>query len=112
MLHASVSPKTIRWAAFLDERIEERSDIDDLVAALLAEATILYEAVEAWRGFVRQPARLFATLTHLDLELEASHPDIIVRRAGLDLDPGWVPWLGCVIRFHYPRIALHWPRPP
>ena len=24
-----------------------------------------------------------------------------VRRAGLDLDPGYVPWLGCVVRFLY-----------
>jgi hypothetical protein len=24
-----------------------------------------------------------------------------VRRAGLDLDPGWLPWLGLVVRFTY-----------
>ena len=24
-----------------------------------------------------------------------------VRRAGLDLDPGWIPWLGVVVRFTY-----------
>jgi hypothetical protein len=24
-----------------------------------------------------------------------------IRVAGLDLDPGWVPWLGVVIRFAY-----------
>jgi hypothetical protein len=24
-----------------------------------------------------------------------------VRRAGLDLDPGWIPWLGAVVRFVY-----------
>lgn len=34
---------------------------------------------------------------HLDLE----DVDIDVRRAGLDLDPGWIPWLGCVVRFRY-----------
>ncbi|MEU5342924.1 hypothetical protein AB0H18_19135 [Streptomyces sp. NPDC020766] len=27
--------------------------------------------------------------------------DIDVRIAGLDLDPGWVPWLGCVMRYRY-----------
>jgi hypothetical protein len=24
-----------------------------------------------------------------------------VRRAALDLDPGWIPWLGVVVRFAY-----------
>jgi len=27
--------------------------------------------------------------------------DLTVRRAGLDLDPGWVPWLGTTVRYHY-----------
>jgi hypothetical protein len=27
--------------------------------------------------------------------------DLDVRRAGLDLDPGWVPWLGTVVRYVY-----------
>jgi len=36
-----------------------------------------------------------------DLHLPADAIDIAVRRAGLDIDPGWVPWLGRVIRFHY-----------
>lgn len=27
--------------------------------------------------------------------------DLAVRRAGLDLDPGWVWWLGAVVRFRY-----------
>jgi hypothetical protein len=24
-----------------------------------------------------------------------------VRLAGLDINPGWVPWLGRVVTFHY-----------
>ena len=24
-----------------------------------------------------------------------------LRRLGLDLDPGWLPWLGCIVRFAY-----------
>jgi hypothetical protein len=27
--------------------------------------------------------------------------DVAVRRAGLDVDPGWVPWLGTVVMFRY-----------
>jgi hypothetical protein len=24
-----------------------------------------------------------------------------VRRLGLDIDPGWLPWFGRVVAFHY-----------
>ena len=29
------------------------------------------------------------------------HLDLDIRRAGLDIDPGWLPWLGRVVRFRY-----------
>jgi hypothetical protein len=29
---------------------------------------------------------------------------LAVRRGGLDLDPGWVPWFGRVVGFHYGRV--------
>ena len=31
---------------------------------------------------------------------------LAVRRAGLDLDPGWLPWLGCVVAIRY---VERWP---
>jgi len=34
--------------------------------------------------------------------------DIDIRRVGLDIDPGWVPWLGRTVTFHYPNLtAVH-----
>jgi hypothetical protein len=53
------------------------------------------------RDVVCRPGRLLATDTHLDVVLDPRAADIRVRRAGLDLDPGWVPWLGRVVTFHY-----------
>ena len=35
----------------------------------------------------------------LRLSHDTVHPDL--RRAGLDLDPGWIPWLGVVLRYVY-----------
>jgi hypothetical protein len=35
----------------------------------------------------------------LRLPLDEASPDL--RRAGLDLDPGWIAWLGAVVRFVY-----------
>jgi hypothetical protein len=50
---------------------------------------------------VRRPGRMTATRTHLDLFFDLDQADIRIRRAGLDIDPGWVPWLGRVLYFHY-----------
>jgi hypothetical protein len=55
---------------------------------------------------VRRPARLSWTPTHVDLHFTLDQCDLGVRRLGLDLDPGWLPWFGRVVGFHYlPRDA-------
>lgn len=50
---------------------------------------------------VARPGRISATRTHIDIFFQLSQADIRVRKAGLDADPGWVPWLGRVVLFHY-----------
>ncbi|WP_300317841.1 hypothetical protein [Accumulibacter sp.] len=52
-------------------------------------------------SLVCRPARITLTATHVDVRQAIDDVDLRVRRAGLDLDPGWVPWLGRVLRFHY-----------
>jgi hypothetical protein len=42
-----------------------------------------------------------ANRTDVDVSLPLDTADIRIRRAGLDLDPGWLPWFGRVVRFHY-----------
>ena len=37
----------------------------------------------------------------IEVGLALDEVDVDVRMAGLDLDPGWVPWLGCVLRYRY-----------
>lgn len=37
----------------------------------------------------------------IELHLPLSAIDTAIRRLGLDLDPGWLPTLGCVVRFVY-----------
>jgi hypothetical protein len=32
--------------------------------------------------------------------------DLRIRWAGLDLDPGWLPWLGRVVSFRYGQETL------
>jgi hypothetical protein len=37
----------------------------------------------------------------IEVHLDLDDVDVEIRRAGLDLDPGWIPWLGVVVRFLY-----------
>jgi len=75
-------------------------------AALLVDLEAIYTPLGAWPASLAQPARLLANETHLDLDLLVSRVDIGIRRAGLDIDPGWVPWLGRIVAFRYPNLPL------
>ncbi len=52
---------------------------------------------------VLRPSQLSLTPTHVDFEFDLNLTDIRIRRAGLDIDPGWVSWFGRVVAFHYGR---------
>lgn len=52
-------------------------------------------------ALVRRPARLALTATHIDLRFPLAGADVRVRRIGLDVDPGWLPWLGRVVAFQF-----------
>ncbi len=53
------------------------------------------------RRALRRPGRIDLTRTHLTVRLPLHRVDLRIRRAGLDLDPGWSPLLGRVVRFEY-----------
>jgi hypothetical protein len=58
---------------------------------------------------VYRPGRVWLTRTDLDVTLPLDQVDIRIRRAGLDIDPGYVPWFGPwgrVVRFHYRQYDL------
>jgi|GEM_PF-3816840 len=43
----------------------------------------------------------YVNRTDLDIALPIEAADVRIRKAGLDLNPGWLPWFGRVVRFHY-----------
>jgi hypothetical protein len=56
------------------------------------------------RDIVHRTGRVWLTRTDLDVTLPLQKADIRIRRIGLDIDPGWLPWFGTcgrVVRFHY-----------
>lgn len=55
------------------------------------------------RDLVRRPALLSSTPTHIDIFFRAGEADLQLRRAALDVDPGWVRWLTRLISYHYTR---------
>lgn len=50
---------------------------------------------------VCRPASMDLTATHADMHFRLRDADMRVRRAALDLDPGWVWWYGRVVHFNY-----------
>jgi len=53
------------------------------------------------RRLLHRPGRVWLSPQRIDLWLPLARAHIRIRRAGFDIDPGYVPWLDCVIRFHY-----------
>jgi hypothetical protein len=71
---------------------------------------VWYLAVRRWcwhatrmtlRDSVTRPGLFSVNGTDLDVSLPLDQADVRIRKAGLDLDPGWLPWFGRVVRFHY-----------
>lgn len=52
-------------------------------------------------SLVCRTAQLEWSATHLDTRFALRDTDLRVRRAALDMDPGWLDWLGRVATFHY-----------
>jgi len=53
---------------------------------------------------VHRPGVVWSSRADIDVTLPLDQADLRIRRAGLDIDPGWLPWLGSygrVVRFHY-----------
>jgi hypothetical protein len=56
---------------------------------------------ETLTALVLRPAEIVADPGWIDVRLRLDDVTTELRRSGLDLDPGWLPWLGCVVRFVY-----------
>jgi hypothetical protein len=54
-----------------------------------------------WDWLLRRHGEVVATTGWIDVVLPLRTVDIAVRSAGLDLDPGFVPWLGTVVEIRY-----------
>ncbi len=111
------------WADPLLAPPRARRAVGDLAASLAraggldAQADVFLTAARRWlrRGgiglasLVLRPARVSVTATHVDLHFRLRDADPRARRLGLDLDPGWLPWFGRVVAFHFDLEARDGP---
>jgi hypothetical protein len=74
-------------------------DLTDLLRARLRAPALGDEAVLA--TVCHRNAVIEAEPGWIDVRLSLDDVDLDVRRAGLDLDPDFLPWLGCVVRYRY-----------
>ncbi|QNM98649.1 hypothetical protein [Chitinimonas koreensis] len=80
------------------DRADAPSEIAGLLAAWLTHRLGPGTGVAA---VCRRPARLRIEPGWIEVHFPLEQADVRLRRAALDLDPGWLPWLGCVVRFVY-----------
>lgn len=83
---------------------EEDAITPEAIAALWLTACRRYLRRVARIGLARlvcRIAQLQWSTTHLDTRFALREADLRVRRAALDIDPGWLDWLGRVATFHY-----------
>jgi hypothetical protein len=60
---------------------------------------------ELAREFFASPARIVLGHTRLTVVLPMESISIDVRRAGLDRDPGWIPWLRKTVRLEFEDVG-------
>jgi hypothetical protein len=78
-----------RLASRLAVRLHER----------LADVDVTADAQLDW--VLRRDAEIVADPGWIEVRLPLEQVSTQIRRVGLDLDPGYVPWLGVVVRFVY-----------
>ncbi|WP_367156136.1 hypothetical protein [Methylomonas sp. HYX-M1] len=125
LAHAESLPNAWIWLYRLGQQLDLRDDdpLIDYIAVQLGcrsraelarlpplpdSAQVLdlawrwYGKAEVWHpALLHLPAQIYYTSSHLDLYAAMSAIRLPVRLAGLDVDPGWLPWLGKVVAFHY-----------
>jgi hypothetical protein len=59
------------------------------------------QARQGLHALIRRPGRVHISRTHLGARFNLPQIDVRLRRLALDVDPGWVPWIGRVVQFSY-----------
>lgn len=80
-----------RWLGRLIPRLRAR----------LADALGVIAETDVSRVLLEMPARVWVTLTRVDVSFALAELPVAVRCSGLDRDPGWLPATGRSLYFHF-----------
>jgi len=83
---------------------EQMDDVDDSLFIAWTTAVRRWCRRHARQGLttlIRRPGRVHISRTHIDVSFTLAQIDVRLRRLALDVDPGWVPWMGRVVQFSY-----------
>jgi hypothetical protein len=75
----------------------------EITVQLLLSRFLYRYAKISLRSLIMHEGQIAITRTHLDILFDIDQLDIRIRKAGLDINPGWVSWLGLVVQFHYQK---------
>jgi hypothetical protein len=92
-------PPSLRASASVDDFYRQLSG--HLVAWLRARLGDERPAAALLARLIGRRGELMRSRTHLDFYAALDDVDLDVRRAALDVDPGWVGFLGRVVSIHY-----------
>jgi hypothetical protein len=76
------------WAASIADRLAAAGDPSPDPEAAVIRVT-------------HRPGTVIGSPGWLEVRLPLATVDLTIRRAGLDIDPGWLSWLGAVVRYVY-----------
>lgn len=123
--HAEAMPSAWAWLYRLGQELQLREDdaLVDFIAlqlglenrSVLSQLPALpdreqvlnlalrwYGKTGVWQAdLLALTAQIQYSPSHIDLYAPMTAIKLPVRLAGLDIDPGWLPWLGRVVSFHY-----------
>lgn len=102
-IESSMKNLLIEISALTEDEFHEQSTLHNpLVENLYEQLKQKLQRMNLWQSdwfFIT--ARLDVDQAYIHGYLDNSAVRLDIRRAGLDINPGWVPWLGRVIHFHY-----------
>ena len=79
------------------------------LAAMVCERLVVPWSLEPAAALIARSGRIAFTDDELTIELPLASVTLEVRRAGLDRDPGWIPWLRRTVRIvHAPTSSDVW----
>jgi hypothetical protein len=96
-------------AAFIAEQLgfDNAAELEQLPALparekLLELVSRWYGRTEVWQSnLLHLEARIDYTPSHIDMHASMNAVRLPIRLAALDINPGWLPWLGRVVTFYY-----------